>query len=148
MKQALFRALRGLGCSHRRHPHRIHEEVPAIIYRTSIGFDVYARSIAAALFLPETGEVEKCSFGYDAEAIARWAAGLPQPARAVYESCPSGSDLKRSLDGLGLPTCVGAVSKMLKPSGNRVKTDKRDAVFLSRMFAVGNVVEVWCLTPG
>ena len=38
--------------------------------------------------------------------------------------------------------CVGAVSKMLRPSGDRVKTDKRDAVFLARMLAVGNVVEV------
>lgn len=117
-------------------------------YRTSIGLDVHARSIAAAAFVPETGEVEERSFGYDAEAVARWAAGLPQPARAVYESGPCGFDLKRSLDGLGLPTCVGAVSKMLKPSGDRVKTDKRDAVFLSRMLAVGNVVEVWCPTPG
>ena len=118
-----------------------------MIYRTSIGLDVHARSISAAAFVPETGEVEERSFGYDAEAVARWAAGLPQPARAVYESGPTGFDLKRSLDGLGLPTCVGAVSKMLKPSGDRVKTDRRDAVFLSRMLAVGNVVECFCPTP-
>ena len=118
-----------------------------MIYRTSIGLDVHARSISAAAFVPETGEVEERSFGYDAGAVARWAAGLPQPARAVYESGPTGFDLKRSLDGLGLPTCVGAVSKMLKPSGDRVKTDRRDAVFLSRMLAVGNVVECFCPTP-
>ena len=54
----------------------------------------------------------------------------------------------RPLDGLGLPTCVGAVSKMFKPSGDRVKTDKRDAAFLSRMLAVGNAVERLCPTPG
>ena len=95
-----------------------------MIHRTSIGLDVHARSIAAAAFVPETGEVEERSFGYDAGAVAKWAAGLPQPARAVYESGPTGFDLKRSLDGLGLPTCVGAVSKMLKPSGDRVKTDR------------------------
>lgn len=119
-----------------------------MIYRTSIGLDVHARSIAAAAFVPETGEVEERSFGYDAAAVAKWAAGLPQPVRAVYESGPTGFDLKRSLDSLGLPCAVGAVSKMLKPPGDRVKTDKRDAVFLSRMLAVGNVVEVWCPTPG
>lgn len=119
-----------------------------MIYRTSIGLDVHARSISAAAFVPETGEVEERSFGYDAEAVAKWAAGLPQPARAAYESGPAGFDLKRSLDGLGLPTCVGAVSKMPGPSGDRVKTDKRDAVFLSRMLAVGSVVECFCPTPG
>lgn len=119
-----------------------------MIYRTSIGLDVHARSIAAAAFVPETGEVEQRPFGYDAAAVAEWAAGLPQPARAVYESGPTGFDLKRSLDALGLPCAVGAVSKMLRPSGDRVKTDKRDAVFLARMLAVGNIVEVWCPTPG
>ena len=119
-----------------------------MIYRTSVGLDVHARSIAAAAFVPETGEVEESSFGYDAAAVAAWAAALPQPARAVYESGPTGFDLKRSLDALGLPCVVGAVSKMLRPAGDRVKTDRRDAVFLARMLAVGNVVEVWCPTPG
>lgn len=118
-----------------------------MIYRTSIGLDVHARAIAAAAFVPETGEVEERPFGYDAAAVAAWAAKLPQPARAVYESGPTGFDLKRSLDVLGLPTCVGAVSKMLRPSGDRVKTDRRDAVFLARMLAVGNVVECFCPTP-
>lgn len=116
-------------------------------YRTSIGLDVHARTIAAAAFVPETGEVIERGFGYDPASVAAWAAGLPQPARAVYESGPTGFDLKRSLDALGLPCCVGAVSKMLKPAGDRVKTDGRDASFLARMLAVGNVVEVFCPTP-
>ena len=118
-----------------------------MIYRTGIGLDARARSIAAAAFVPETGEVEERPFGYDAGAVAKWAAGLPQPARAVYESGPAGFDLKRSPGALGLPACVGAVSKMLKPSGDRVKTDKRDAVSLSRMLAVGSVVERLCPAP-
>ena len=118
-----------------------------MIHRTSIGLDVHARSIAAAAFVPETGEAGERSFGYDAAAVAQRAAGLPQPARAVYESGPTGFDLKRKLDALGLPCLVGAVSKMLRPSGDRVKTDKRDAVFLARMLAVGNVVEVFCPAP-
>lgn len=117
-------------------------------YRTSIGLDVHARTIAAAAFVPETGEVIERGFGYDPASVAAWAAGLPQPAHAVYESGPTGFDLKRSLDALGLPCCVGAASKMLKPAGDRVKTDRRDASFLARMLAVGNVVEVFCPTPG
>ena len=55
---------------------------------------------------------------------------------------PPGFDLKRKLDKAGVPCVVGAVSKMLRPSGDRVKTDGRDATFLARMLAVGNIVEV------
>lgn len=116
-------------------------------HRTSIGLDVHARTVAAAAFVPETGEVLERSFAYEPASIAEWASALPQPARAVYESGPTGFDLKRSLDALGLPCAVGAVSKMLRPSGDRVKTDRRDAAFLARMLAVGNVVECFCPTP-
>lgn len=111
-------------------------------HRTSIGLDVHARSISAAALDHETGEVRTARFAYDAPAVAQWASGLPQPTHAVYESGPTGFDLARSLTSLGLECGVGAVSKMLRPAGDRVKTDKRDAVFLARMLAVGNVVEV------
>lgn len=116
-----------------------------MLHRTSIGLDVHARSIAAAAFIPETGEILQKSFGYDADAVVSWAKALPQPARCVYESGPTGFDLKRKLDESGLECLVGAVSKMIRPSGDRVKTDKRDAVFLARMLAIGNVVE--CRMP-
>lgn len=36
---------------------------------------------------------------------------------------------------------------MLKPAGERVKTDRRDAAFLACTLAVGNVVERFCPTP-
>ena len=49
--------------------------------------------------------------------VAEWAKGLPQPARCVYES--------------------GAVSRMLRPSGDRARTGRRDATFPARMLAVG-----------
>lgn len=111
-------------------------------YRTSIGLDVHARSVAAAAFIPETGEVVQKSFPYDPWAVAEWAKSMPQPAKCAYESGPTGFDLQRRLAEAGVECCVGAVSKMLRPSGDRVKTDKRDAVFLARMLAVGNIVEV------
>lgn len=111
-----------------------------MIYRTSIGLDVHARSIKAAAFIPETGELVENSFAYCAADIVAWVSSLPQPAHAVYESGPSGFELARSLQAQGLKCEVGAVTKMLRPSGDRVKTDKRDAVFLARMLAVGNIV--------
>ena len=84
-----------------------------MLHRTSIGLDVHARSIAAAAFIPETGEVLQKSFGYDADAAASWAKALPQPARCVYESGPADFDLKRKLDESGVECLVGAVSKVI-----------------------------------
>lgn len=84
-----------------------------MLHRTSIGLDVHARSIAAAAFIPETGEVLQKSFGYDADAAASWAKALSQPARCVYESGPTGFDLKRKLDESGVECLFGAVSKVI-----------------------------------
>lgn len=118
-----------------------------MIYRTSVGLDVHARSISASALDHLTGEVSQRSFAYDPAAVAAWALSLEAPARCVYESGPTGFDLQRSLAGAGVERVVGAVSKMLRPSGDRVKTDRRDATFLARMPAVGNVVEVAAPTP-
>lgn len=105
-----------------------------MLYSTSIGLDVHARSISVAAFVFETGEVVRRMFGYDPDAVAAWAATLPQPAGCLYESGPTGFDLQRRLVALGLPCHVGAVSKMVRPSGDRVKIDRRDALFLSSVF--------------
>ena len=118
-----------------------------MIYRTSVGLDVHARSIAAAALDHLTGEVAQRSFAYDPAAVAAWVLSLEGPARCVYESGPTGFDLQRSLGRAGVECVVGAVSKMLRPSGDRVKNDRRDAAFLARMLAVGNVVEVAVPTP-
>ena len=118
-----------------------------MIYRTSVGLDVHARSIAAAALDHLTGEVAQRSFAHDPAAVAAWVLSLEGPARCVYESGPTGFGLQRALEGAGVECVVGAVSKMLRPSGDRVKTDRRDATFLARMLAVGNVVEVAVPTP-
>lgn len=114
-------------------------------YSTSIGLDVHARSISASAFVWETGEVVSREFGYEPGEVAEWARSLPQPAGCLYESGPTGFDLKRKLEALGVPCHVGAVTKMVRPSGDRVKTDKRDARFLSRLLAVGDFAE--CRMP-
>lgn len=118
-----------------------------MMYSTSIGLDVHARSISAAAFVFETGEASQRTFGYDPQGVAAWARSLPQPAGCLYESGPTGFDLQRRLLALGLPCHVGAVTRMLRPSGERVKTDRRDALFLSRLLAVGEFVECEPPTP-
>ncbi|MBR3157527.1 MAG: IS110 family transposase, partial [Atopobiaceae bacterium] len=67
-----------------------------MIYSTSIGLDVHARSICASALVHATGEIVRSSFGCDAASVAAWARSLPRPSRAVYESGPTGFELKRS----------------------------------------------------
>jgi len=112
-------------------------------YSTSVGLDTHARSIKAAALIHETAEVVEGSFAYDPPALITWIKLLPQPARCVYESGPMGFDLLRKLEAAGIHCSVGAVTKMLRPSGDKIKNDKRDAVFLARMLAVGNIVRVY-----
>ena len=85
-----------------------------MLYRTSIGLDVHARSIAATAFIPETGEIVQKAFPYDAGKVAEWAKGMPQPAGCACGSGPTGSGLKRKPGKAGVPCVVGAVSKMLR----------------------------------
>ena len=59
-----------------------------MLYSTSIGLEVHARSISAAAFVFETGEVVQRTFGYDPDAVTAWATSLPQPASCLYESGP------------------------------------------------------------
>lgn len=118
-----------------------------MLHSASIGLDVHARSISAAAFAFGTGGAVQRTFGYGPDAVAAWAATLPQPAGCLYESGPSGFDLQGRLVALGLPCHAGAVSKMVRPSGDRVKTDRRDAHLLSRLLAVGELVECTPPTP-
>ena len=112
-------------------------------YRTSIGLDVHARSVEACALDHITGEISQRSFsGPSARDILDWASQFERPARAVYETGPTGFVLARALNAGGLECVVGATSKMLRPSGDRVKTDRRDAVFLARMLSTGNIPEV------
>lgn len=114
-----------------------------MVYRTSIGLDVHARSISACALDNITGEIAQRSFSQPiAQDIIGWASGFEGPVRAVYETGPTGFTLARQLNASGLECVVGATSKMLRPSGDRVKNDRRDALLLARMLSTGNIPEV------
>jgi transposase len=109
---------------------------------TSIGLDVHARSVTAAAFNPATGEVVTKRFGNSPEEIADWILGFDAP-KAVYESGVTGFYLVRELRSRGIDCAVGAVSRMHKPAADKSKkNDRNDAIFLSRMLASNNIVEV------
>ena len=112
-------------------------------YPISIGLDVHKNSISASALNLETGEVTQNGFsGADTEGLTNWILSFGQKAQAVYESGFCGFALKRELDAAGIPCLIAAISKLAKPSGDRVKTDKRDATFLARQLAAHNIVPV------
>lgn len=112
-------------------------------YVTSVGLDVHARSITAAAFNPLTGEVTTKKFGNCPAEVADWILSFEEP-KAVYESGVTGFALVRELRVLGVDCVVGAVSKMHKPAADRrKKNDREDAVFLARLLATRNIVEVF-----
>lgn len=111
---------------------------------TFVGLDVHARSIKAVSLNVMTGETESTTFKYDAIAIADWVYSIDPKAKCVYESGVTGFDLQKKLSALGIDCVIGAVSKMIKPAGDRKKkNDRNDAEFLARMLSVGNITEVW-----
>jgi transposase len=113
-----------------------------VVQRTSVGLDVHARSVVACGLDRETGEVFEQRLTPDREEIAVWIRSLPGPVAAVYEAGPTGFGLARSLRGAGIDSAVAAPSKLMRPAGDRVKTDARDARHLARLLMLGDVTAV------
>jgi transposase len=76
------------------------------------------------------------------EHIRSWAQDLPGPVAVTYEAGPTGFGLYRALTAAGVRCVVAAPSKLQKPSGDRVKTDAKDAVHLARLLRLDEVTAV------
>jgi transposase len=113
-----------------------------IVERTSVGLDVHALSVVACAIDGETGELHRARLTPDPGDVHRWVSALPGPVRVVYEAGPTGYGLARFLRERGVECLVAAPSKLQRPSGDRVKTDTRDALHLARLLKLGEVVEV------
>jgi transposase len=111
-------------------------------YRTSVGLDVHARSVLGCGLDGETGEVFERRLTPDPREILAWVGSLPGPAAVTYEAGPTGFALARFLLAAGMMCLVAAPSKLQRPSGDRVKTDTRDARHLARLLHLGEIVEV------
>ena len=112
------------------------------IYRNFIGLDVHARSVAGCAIDVDTGEVVRRRFGGETAEVLAWTASLPGPSAATYEAGPTGFGLFRQLNASGVDCVVAAPSKLQRPSGDRVKTDARDAFHLARLLKLDEIVAV------
>src|SRR5215210_339879 len=79
------------------------KEGPAVTgTMTWVGLDVHARSTHAAAIDLVTGELRRARFGPGVEPVVAWLAGLPGPARVVYEAGPTGFGLYRAARAVGV----------------------------------------------
>ena len=117
-------------------------EAPVKVQRTSVGLDVHARSVIGCALDGDTGEVFESRLTPDHGEILDWLRSLPGRVAVTYEAGPTGFGLARFLIAAGIMCLVAAPSKLIRPAGDRVKTDARDAAHLARLLHLGQIVEV------
>src|SRR5918993_2167631 len=108
-----------------------------------VGLDVHAHASAVAIFDDVTGEViTRRVNGRPIEVLAVLRE-LRAPVRAVYEAGPTGYGLVRRARAEGIEMVVCSPGNIERRAGDRIKTDKRDAIRLARLFAAGDLRLGW-----
>jgi transposase len=125
--------------------------VSSIAHREFIhlGMDVSKDSIAVAVLAPDRDAAEVDKIFHDADSVRRLVKriGRPKGIWACYEAGPTGYDLQRLLASMGVRCDVVAPSLIPKGSGDRVKTDRRDARRLAGLHRAGQLTPIAIPTP-
>jgi transposase len=104
-----------------------------------VGLDVHASQTHAAVLDVSSGELRGVKLRMAPGEVVGFLETLPGPVRAVYEAGPTGFGLARAATDRGIDVRVVAAGKVPRASGDRVKTDKRDAERLARLLAAGEL---------
>lgn len=104
-----------------------------------IGLDVHASESTAAVFDQQSGEVMTRKVRGRPHELMGLLREIERPARAVYEAGPTGYGLARRARAEGIDLAVCAPGHTERRPGDRVKTDKRDAIRLARLLAAGEL---------
>src|SRR5882672_5593007 len=110
-----------------------------------IGLDVHAETIAVAVAEPD-GEVRSVGvIPNRPESIQKLVKKLGPAAqmRVCYEAGPTGYVVYWELTALGVACEVIAPTLVPVKAGDRVKTDRRDALKLARSYRAGDLTAVW-----
>ena len=118
-----------------------------------VGLDVHKDSIAVAhaqgqsadppVFLGAIGTRQA-----DLDKLIRRLQAKTSTLVCAYEAGPCGYRLYRDLTGQGFDCHVVAPSLIPKKPGDKVKTDRRDAVELARLLRSGDLTPVYVPTVG
>ena len=118
-----------------------------------VGLDVHKATIAVAV--AEDGRRGETRFlgeiPNDLAALDRLAAQLAKSGRTLqfcYEAGPCGYGVHRQLTERGHDCVVVAPSQIPRKPGNRVKTDRRDAIMLASLHRAGELTPVWIPDAG
>jgi transposase len=110
-----------------------------------IGLDVHAETIAVAVAEP-TGEIRSLGVIPNRAASLRTLVktlGPVEQLRMCYEAGPTGYVVYWQLTELGVHCDVMAPTLVPVKAGDRVKTDRRDALKLARSYRAGDLTPVW-----
>ena len=119
-------------------------------FNVYVGLDVHKATIAVAVARP--GRCEPEYYGNIANNDAALRKLLKQLSRNgealsfCYEAGPCGYGLYRDLTAQGHDCAVVAPSLIPRKAGERLKTDRRDALALARLHRAGELTAVW--VPG
>ena len=114
-----------------------------------IGLDVHKETIAIAVAEPGRGEpIDRGEIANTPKKVAKLIAKLSEAYDGglllfCYEAGPCGYVLYRQLIASGHDCQVVAPSRIPKAAGERIKTDRRDALKLARLLRSGDLSAVW-----
>jgi transposase len=118
-----------------------------------VGLDVHTDSIAVSLAPSDSAEVRRYGLiGGGHDDVLRLAKKLQaahprMPLRFCYEAGPHGYPLCRCLGAHGYDGVIIAPSKMPRRPGDRVKTNRRDADQLARLYRAGELTAIYVPDP-
>ena len=113
---------------------------------TFVGLDAHKSAISVAVLLPGGGRVVEWQVANEPAAVRRLAKKLIREAggevRCCYEAGPCGYALQRQLESAGVICEVVAPSLIPFKPGERIKTDRRDAIKLAELLRADLLTEV------
>jgi len=111
---------------------------------THVALDDSKNSIVAGVLRPKAAEPELRQFPNEPKHLRRFFTRLQRegPVSACYEAGPSGYDLYRQLTALDIPCQVMAPALTPRKPGERIKTNRRDAAKLVRLFRAGELTPI------
>ena len=124
-------------------------DVGALKYAAHIGMDVHKDTIAVAVAEPGRGEpVYRGEIANKPKTVGKLLEKLGEAyggelLEFCYEAGPCGYGLYRKILAAGQTCHVVAPSQIPKAPGERIKTDRRDALKLARLLRSGDLTPVW-----